>query len=147
MCKAGINVCIGTDGAASNNDLDMLGETRTAGFIGKSASNDAAALPALDLLRMATINGARALGIDDRTGSLEVGKQADLTSISFDRISMQPVYDPISHLVYSASRSDVQNTWVNGRQLLSDGKLIGIDTQAIIDNAKEWSMRIRGQQT
>ena len=147
MCKAGINVCIGTDGAASNNDLDMLGETRTAGFIGKSASNDAAALPALDLLRMATINGARALGIDDRTGSLEVGKQADLTSISFDRISMQPVYDPISHLVYSASRSDVQNTWVNGRQLLSNGKLIGIDTQAIIDNAKEWSMRIRGQQT
>ena len=147
MTAAGINVCIGTDGAASNNDLDMLGETRTAGFIGKSAANDAAALPALDLLRMATINGARALGIAHKTGSLEVGKQADLTSICFDRISMQPVYDPISHLVYSASRSDVQNTWVNGQQLFGNGKLIGIDTQKIVDNAKEWSIRIREQQT
>ncbi len=144
MLDAGINVAMGTDGAASNNDLDLLGETRTAGFIGKCEAQNAAALPAEQLLRMATINGAKALGLDNITGSLEVGKQADIISIDFNRISMQPVYDPVSHLLYSASRNDIKNTWVAGERLLNNGELSNIDSAALINNAKEWSEKIRG---
>jgi len=142
MTAAGINVAMGTDGAASNNDLDMLGETRTAGFIGKVASKDAAALPAAELLRMATINGAKALGLDNVTGSIEVGKQADFISIDFNNIAMQPVYDPVSHIIYSASRENIKNTWIAGKQLMKDRTLTNMDTSALIDNAKQWTTKI-----
>ena len=142
MANAGINIAIGTDGAASNNDLDMLGETRTAGFIGKIESNNAAALPTTQPLRMATLNGAKALGMDQITGSIEKGKQADLISIDFDSICMQPVYDPVSQIVYSASRHDVSNTWVAGERLLKDKQLTRMNTADLISNATEWSHRI-----
>jgi len=142
MTEAGINIAIGTDGAASNNDLDLLGETRTAGFTGKVQSANAAALPATQLLRMATINGAKALGLDQITGSIEKGKQADLISIDFDSICMQPVYDPASQIVYSASRHDVTNTWVAGERLLKDRQLTRMNTADLISNATEWSNRI-----
>jgi len=142
MAAAGINIAIGTDGAASNNDLDMLGETRTAGFIGKVACKNAAALPAAELLRMATVNGAKALGLDKITGSIEVGKQADLISIDFSSIAMQPVYDPVSHIIYSASRYDIKNTWIAGKQLMKDRHLTNMDKSALLANAKQWATKI-----
>jgi len=147
MAEAGINVAIGTDGAASNNDLDLLGETRTAGFIAKMQSGNAAALPATELLRIATINGAKALGLNDITGSIEKGKQADLISVNFDSINMQPVYDPTSHIVYAACRNDVTNTWVAGDRLLKNKQLTRLNTADLIANASEWSQRIASNKT
>lgn len=142
MIDAGINVAIGTDGAASNNDLDMIGEMRTAALSGKCEAADAAALPAQQLLRMATINGATALGIDDRTGSVEVGKEADFATIDFNKLEMQPVYNPVSHIVYSANRHDVSNVWVAGTQLLDNGRLTYTDEADLIQNARQWARRI-----
>lgn len=142
MIAAGINVAIGTDGAASNNDLDMIGEMRTAALSGKCAAADAAALPATQVLRMATINGAKALGIDEQTGSIETGKKADLTTIDFNKLELQPVFNPVSHIVYSANRSDVSNVWVAGTQLLDNGKLTMINETDIIANAQQWAQRI-----
>jgi len=107
LLDAGVNVSLGTDGAASNNDLDMFGEMRSAALIGKAIADDATALPAHSALAMATINGAKALGLDKQIGSLEIGKQADMVAIDLDYISTQPVYDPIAQLVYSASREQV----------------------------------------
>ncbi len=147
MTDAGINIAMGTDGAASNNDLDLLGETRTAGFIGKVAADNAAALPASQLLRMATINGAKALNLDKITGSIEKGKQADLISVDFNQISMQPVYDPISHLIYSANRDNIKNTWVAGKRLLKNRQLTTMDASSLIDNAHEWALKIKGNQS
>lgn len=143
MIEAGVNVAIGTDGAASNNDLDLLGETRTAGFIGKMAAKNAAALPAQQLLRMATINGAKAIGLGDLTGSIETGKQADLISIDFNNVALQPVYDVVSHIIYSASRDDIQNTWVAGERLLHNRQLTRMNPAALIDNARDWAARIK----
>lgn len=143
MIDAGINVAIGTDGAASNNDLDMLGEMRSAAFCGKDKSADAAALPAEQILRMATINGAKAIGLDAITGSIETGKQADLATVNFNRLELQPVYNPVSHIVYSANRYDVSNVWVAGKQMLQDGAHLCFDESALIDNAREWGERIK----
>ncbi len=142
MLKAGINVAIGTDGAASNNDLDMIGEMRTAAFIGKNETQDAAALPAWQLLRMATVNGADALGIADQTGSIEAGKQADLITIDFNRLELQPVYNPVSHIVYSANRYDVSNVWVAGTRLLDNGSFTRYNESELIDSARQWGSRI-----
>ena len=142
MIDAGINVAIGTDGVASNNDLDMFGEMRSAALCGKDKAGDAAALSAEQVLRMATINGAKAIGVDSVTGSIEVGKQADLASVNFNRLELQPVYNPVSHIVYSANRYDVSNVWVAGRQMLQNGKHLRVDEQALINNAREWGARI-----
>src|SRR5690606_19834090 len=102
LIDAGINVAIGTDGAASNNDLDVMGEMRAAALLAKAVSNDAAAVPAHTALRMATLNGAKALGLEADIGSLEVGKAADITAIRLDDLETQPLYDPISNVVYAA---------------------------------------------
>lgn len=142
LLDAGVNVAIGTDGAASNNDLDMFGEMRTAALLGKCNAANAAALPAEQVLRMATINGAVALGIDAHTGSIEPGKQADFTSIDFNRPELQPVYSPLSHIVYSAGRYDVSNVWVAGVRLLEDGKHTRIDEAALVSNAQAWGEKI-----
>ncbi|MGA9032964.1 MAG: TRZ/ATZ family hydrolase, partial [Sulfuricaulis sp.] len=104
LVKAGVNVALGTDGAASNNNLDMLEEIRIAALLAKGASGDATAIPAHTALRMATLNGAKALGIEARTGSLAAGKAADITAIDLSAISSQPVYDPLSQIVYTATR-------------------------------------------
>jgi 5-methylthioadenosine/S-adenosylhomocysteine deaminase len=114
MMKAGINVALGTDGAASNNRLDMFEEMRLAALLAKVQSNDASAMNAVQAFTAATLNGARALGLSDVTGSLEVGKAADIIAISLNRPAMSPIYDPVSHFVYVASRDDVTNVWVNG---------------------------------
>ena len=142
LATAGINVALGTDGAASNNDLDMLGEMRTAALLGKAVSEDASALPAHAILRMATLNGARALGISEDTGSLEKGKWADITAVCLDSIETQPVYDPVSQLVYASGREQVTDVWVAGQHLLKERRLTTLDGNDIIERAREWQVRI-----
>jgi 5-methylthioadenosine/S-adenosylhomocysteine deaminase len=140
--KAGINVALGTDGAASNNVLDMLGEMRTAALLAKARAGDASALPAADALRMATLNGAAALGLADSIGSIEPGKWADLTCIDLGHINSQPVYDPVSQVVYTAAANQVRDVWVAGRHQLEDGKLIRINTGDLLQRAGEWQRRL-----
>ncbi len=134
----GCNVALGTDGAASNNDLDMLGEMRTAGLLGKLASNNAAACDATSLLRQATINGAQALGIDAITGSLEPGKAADVIAISTDAPEMQPIHNVCSTLAYSTSRHSVSDVWVDGKCLMQSGALTTLDSQSIVSDTRQW---------
>jgi len=114
-----------------------------AAFSGKCAIGDAAQLTATDVLRMATINGAKALGIADTTGSIEVGKQADLVSIDFNAIELQPVYQPVSHIVYAAGRQNVSNVWVAGQQLLDQRALTRCNEADLIANARQWANRIQ----
>ncbi|WP_080902129.1 TRZ/ATZ family hydrolase [Stutzerimonas stutzeri] len=142
LWEAGINVAVGTDGAASNNDLDLLGETRTAALLAKAVAGSAKALDAHRALRMATLNGARALGIDEHTGSLEIGKFADLVALDLSGLAQQPVYDPVSQLIYSTSRDTVRHVWVGGKQLLESGRLTRMDEQQVIANARQWGERI-----
>ena len=141
--QAGANVALGTDSAASNNDLDMLGEMRTAALIAKTVADDATALPAWKALRMATINGAKALAMENEIGSLEIGKSADIVAVNLNNIGTQPVYDPVSQLVYSATRNQISDAWVHGKQLLKQGKLTTIDADSVIDKAKHWGEKIQ----
>lgn len=143
LLKMGINVALGTDGAASNNDLDMISEIRSAALLGKVAAKDPKAVPATSALRMATINGARALGIDQVTGSLEAGKSADFIAIDFNEIETQPLYHPISQIVYAAGRNQVTDVWVAGKQLLKDRKLTTLDEKDLIARAQTWRKRIK----
>lgn len=136
--KAGINVALGTDGAASNNDLDMFSEMRTAAQLAKAVAGDASALPAAQALRMATLNGAKALGLDKDIGSLEIGKAADITAVDLGQLQTQPVYHPISQLVYAAGREQVSDVWVAGRHLLKGGKLTSMDEAEILVRASHW---------
>jgi 5-methylthioadenosine/S-adenosylhomocysteine deaminase len=145
LWQAGVNVAIGTDGAASNNNLDLLGETRTAALLAKAVAGSATALNAHSALRMATLNGARALGLDEQTGSLELGKQADLVAFDLAGLAQQPVYDPVSQLIYAGGRSCVRHLWVGGKQLLDQGRLTRLDEERIIANARAWGARIADQ--
>ncbi|MEL6215141.1 MAG: TRZ/ATZ family hydrolase [Pseudomonadota bacterium] len=144
MLDYGINVAIGTDGAASNNSLDMIAETRLAGLVAKGREGDATVLPSATLLRMATINGAQALGIAEQTGSLESGKWADIAVVNLGAVHCQPVYDPIAALFYSANRSDVTDVWVAGKALLEQGEPTTLDAERIQARTQEWHDRIRG---
>lgn len=140
--QAGINVALGTDGAASNNTLDLLTEMRVAALLAKAVSGNAAALNAHQALRMATLNGARALGLQDKTGSLEAGKLADLVSINLSALSAQPVYDPVSQLVYACHGGAVEHVWVGGKQLVHNRQLLRMDAEAIRARASQWRARI-----
>ncbi|MFP3874655.1 MAG: TRZ/ATZ family hydrolase [Thiohalophilus sp.] len=140
--QAGINLCLGTDGAASNNDLDMFSEMHSAALLAKAVAGDASALPAEDVLRMATINGARALGLDQEIGSLEVGKSADVIAVDLGALETRPIYHPVSQLVYAAGREQVTDVWVAGRQLLNQRELTTIDTHAVLERASEWQQRL-----
>ncbi len=140
---AGINVALGTDGAASNNDLDMFGEMRTAALLAKGVSGDASAVPAKTALKMATLNGAKALGIDHITGSLSIGKQADVVAINLDQLETQPLYDPISQIVYAANRQQVSDVWVAGKQLLKQDKLTTINQDNLKLKIAEWQKRLK----
>lgn len=142
LAAAGANVALGTDGAASNNDLDMLGEMRSAALLGKLAAGDAAALPAFEVLRMATLGGAIALGLDADTGSLEAGKWADCTAIDLSQVETQPLYDPVAQIVYSADRRQVSDVWVAGRRLLHSRKLTTIDLEETLARAARWQARL-----
>lgn len=141
--KAGLNIALGTDGAASNNDLDMLGEMRTAAFLGKITAADPRAVPAEYALSMATINGAKALGIDHYTGSLKTGKAADFIAINMEDVSTQPLYHPISQIVYAAARHQVTDVWVAGKQLMKNRELLTIDEKEILAKAQNWRNKIK----
>lgn len=141
-----VNVALGTDGAASNDDLDMFGEMRTAALLGKHVASDASQLKAEEVLRMATINGAKALGIEDQTGSLESGKSADIVAIELNSIETRPLYNPVSQLVYSCSRNDVTDVWVAGKQLLHNRKLTTLDESDLLQKARLWQERIASKE-
>ena len=144
LLDQGINVCLGTDGAASNNDLDMLGEMRSAALLAKGVSSDASACSARQTLEMATINGAKALGLADRIGSVEVGKCADLIAVDLQHLNTQPVYDPVSQIVYAASSRQVSDVWIDGVEQLRDYEFSQLDAQRIIARATSWAQKIKG---
>ncbi|MET0026142.1 MAG: TRZ/ATZ family hydrolase [Candidatus Thiodiazotropha sp.] len=147
LLEAGVNLALGTDGAASNNDLDMFGEMRTAALLAKGVSGNARALPAAQALAMATINGARALGLQEITGSLEVGKSADMVAVDLGRIPTQPLYNPVSQLVYASGREQVRHVWVAGQHLVSQGHLTTLDEANLLRSAERWRSRIDGSET
>ena len=140
---AGVNVALGTDSAASNNDLSLLGEMRSAGLLAKLHNRDAAALPASRLLSMATIDGARALGQEERLGSLEVGKFADLIALDLFHPETQPLYHPISQLIYAGGANLVSHCWVAGRNLMSRRQVHTLNLEQISARAAAWQTRIR----
>jgi 5-methylthioadenosine/S-adenosylhomocysteine deaminase len=146
LMEAGVNVALGTDGAASNNDLDLFGEMRTAALLAKGVSGNAAALPADQVLRMATLNGARALGLDDRIGSLEPGKAADIVAVDLGALETQPLYDPVSQIVYAAGRDQVTDVWVAGRHLLKSRALTRIDENEMLGAVRDWQARIQARE-
>jgi 5-methylthioadenosine/S-adenosylhomocysteine deaminase len=135
---AGINVALGTDGTASNNDLDMLGEMRTAALLAKGVASDASAVSAATALRMATLNGAKALGIDDMTGSLSIGKSADICAIDLADIETQPLYNALTQIVYSAARHQVTDVWVAGKQCLKNRQLTTLNLQDLRAKVAQW---------
>ena len=142
LIDAGVNVALGTDGAASNNDLDLFGELRIAALLAKAVSGDASSLPAHAALEMATINSARALGLDDKIGSLRAGKCADLIAIDLSEIENQPLHNPVSQLVYSNSGSRVSHAWVNGKLLLDNRQTTTLNLHELSERAQRWQQQI-----
>lgn len=145
LLAAGVNVGIGTDGAASNNRLDMFAEMRLAALLAKGASGDASALSAHAALQAATLNGARALGLDAEIGSLLPGKAADIAAVDLGATVLQPVYDPVSHLVYAAGRENVTDVWVAGSRVVNALQLTRLDVPSLESGARLWQNRIRNQ--
>lgn len=141
--RAGVNVAIGTDGCASNNDLDMFGEMRTAALLAKAVAADASAFSARHALRAATLGGAKAMGLEDVIGSIEVGKQADLAAIRMDDLECQPMYDVCSQLVYASGRHQVSDVWIGGEHQLVDRELAHIDIADLLAKVRVWRDRIK----
>jgi len=142
--RAGVNVAVGTDGAASNNDLDLIQETRTASLLAKGVSGDATSVNATDALEMMTINGARFLGLEDEIGSLEPGKQADIVAVDLNALSFQPIYNPVSQLIYNASGTNVSHVWIKGVRQLAEGELCNADEASIRAGTERWRKDIKG---
>ena len=142
LLRQGINVALGTDGAASNNRLDIMGEMRLAGLLAKVASGNPASVPAAVALRMATLNGAAALGLDAQTGSLSAGKQADLVAIDMSGLGTSPMYDPVSHIAYAAGRECVTDVWVGGERVVADRRLTTIDETALLARTRAWQQQL-----
>jgi len=142
LIDAGVNVALGTDGAASNNDLDLFGELKTAALLAKAVAGDASVLDAHAALRMATINGAKALGWDDQIGSLEAGKSADMIAVEISSLSQKPLYNPASQLIYSNAGSQVTHSWVAGKALLRERNLVTLDEDNLIRRADAWRNQI-----
>ncbi len=140
----GVNVALGTDGAASNNRLDLFAEMRLASLLAKVATGDAAAVPAAAALRMATLNGAHALGLDLHTGSLLPGKHADVVAVDLADLSTQPVFDPRSHLVHAAGRECVTDVWVGGARIVAERRLLTVDEPALRERTREWQRTLAG---
>ncbi len=145
LAERGVNLCLGTDGAASNNDLDMFGEMRTAALLAKVTAADARACDARHAIEMATINGARALGLADHIGSIEVGKLADLIAVDLSAVNTQPVYDPAAQLVYAANSRQVSDVWIDGVRQLENYEYSRLDVDAIRERARRWAERIRSE--
>ena len=142
MQNAGINVGIGTDGSASNNKLDLLGDLRMAALLAKAQSGDPTALNAAQALEMATLAGARALGLADQIGSLVAGKRADVIAIDLSALETTPLYDPISQIVYAAGREQVSHVWVNGRCLMKNRELQTLNESQLAEQAAWWQAKI-----
>ena len=147
LLDAGINVGIGTDGAVSNNDLDMLGEMRSAALLAKVYTKNPKALDATTVLRMATLNNAKALGLDKEIGSIKIGKSADIIAVNIANLSTVPIYHPISQLVYAVNRQQITDVWVAGKQLVQNRKLMTLDQNNIIKNSKMWGEKIANATT
>ncbi|HSC95263.1 MAG TPA: TRZ/ATZ family hydrolase [Burkholderiales bacterium] len=143
LLEAGVNVGLGTDGAASNNRLDLFTEMRLAALLAKGMADDPTALPAHTALEMATVRAARALGLEDRIGTLAPGKCADMTAVDLGALELLPCYDPMSHLVYAAGREHVSHVWVNGELLLENGRLTRLDTAELAAKTAYWREKIR----
>jgi 5-methylthioadenosine/S-adenosylhomocysteine deaminase len=144
LLQRGVNVGLGTDGAASNNRLDLFMEMRLAALLAKGATGDPTQLPAHEVLEMATVRAARALGLEERIGTLAPGKLADMTAVDLGALELAPCYDPLSHLVYAAGREHVSHVWVNGKLLVEDGRLIELDSAELVAKARFWQEKIRG---
>ncbi|OZG71039.1 N-ethylammeline chlorohydrolase [Hahella sp. CCB-MM4] len=142
LTAAGINVALGTDGAASNNDLDLLGEMQTAAQTAKAVAEDAAAISAFTALEMATINGAKALGKESDIGSLEAGKWADMIAIDMSALELQPIYHITSHLAYAVKSQHVTHSWIAGKARMADRQMVGIDTARIAKLVAEWQRKL-----
>lgn len=147
LIKAGVNVALGTDSASSNNSLDFFQEMKLAAVLAKGVASDATAVPAWQALRMATLNGAMALGIEADAGSLEVGKYADMVAVDLGSLETQPLFSVHSHLVYAASRANVTDVWVNGSQLLDARRLTTIDEAACLRSIAKWAEAVRPGRT
>jgi 5-methylthioadenosine/S-adenosylhomocysteine deaminase len=143
LAQAGVNIALGTDGAASNNDLDMFEAMRQASFLAKHSTHDPTAVKAQDALDMATLGGARVIGMEKLLGSLETGKRADLITVSTRSARQTPMYDPVSHLVYVTRGDDVRNTVVNGKILMRERRLLTLDREAVIADANRLAARVR----
>jgi 5-methylthioadenosine/S-adenosylhomocysteine deaminase len=139
----GVTLALGTDGAASNNDLDMIGEIRTASMLAKAVANDATELNATESLRMATLEGAKCMGLDDIIGTIEVGKHADLCATALNELANLPVYNPISQLIYTANRDQVSHVWVAGKILLNNKELMTIDSQKLRHDVQGWQQKLK----
>ncbi|NIR60869.1 MAG: TRZ/ATZ family hydrolase [Gammaproteobacteria bacterium] len=142
LIDAGVNVALGTDGAASNNDLDMMAEMQSAALLAKVTAGHAAAAPATRVLRMATLDGARALGLEGELGSIEPGKSADLAAVRLDGIETQPLYNPVSQIVYAAGREQISDVWVAGQHVLKGRVLTHLDEHELLERAREWRGKI-----
>jgi 5-methylthioadenosine/S-adenosylhomocysteine deaminase len=142
--RAGVTLAVGTDGCASNNDLDMFSETRTAALLAKAVAQDAAALDAFSALRAATLGGAKAIGFDDRIGSIEPGKEADLVCVDLSALETQPLHHVVSQLIYATGRQQVSDVWVAGKAKLRQRVLVEMDIDGVIANARQWRERIAG---
>ncbi|MEM1112139.1 MAG: TRZ/ATZ family hydrolase [Pseudomonadota bacterium] len=142
LAKAGVNVALGTDSAASNNNLNLFQEMHTAALLAKLINEDATALPAEDVLAMATLNGARALGLDHLIGSLEPGKCADMIAVDLSGPEVQPLYNPLSQLAYACNGSQVTHSWVDGQLLMADRRLQTLNESSVIARTREWQRRI-----
>jgi 5-methylthioadenosine/S-adenosylhomocysteine deaminase len=145
LLASGINVALGTDSVASNNDLDMIGEMRSAALLAKLQTAQPNALTASTVLAMATLNGARALGVEQQLGSLSVGKSADFIAFALDELEMQPLYNVVSQLVYAGNRQQVSDVWVAGQRLLKNRQLLSLDIAELRDKIKYWQQKIIAQ--
>jgi 5-methylthioadenosine/S-adenosylhomocysteine deaminase len=143
LSRRDINISMGTDGAASNNDLDMFAEMRQSALLAKAVAQDPSTVPAHSALEMATINAARSLGLEKDIGSLEVGKYADLIAVRMDSIETQPFYDVVSQIVYATGRDKVSDVWVGGRQLLTARRLTTLDERKIVADSQQWRQKIQ----